>query len=60
MKSQNIFAAIITIVIVTIMLYLAFAFVLWDIAWVPSSCFYTRLIFAILNAGYCAAVIDKK
>lgn len=51
---------IIEVIIISAILYLAFAFVLWDIAWVPSSCFYTRLIFAILNAGYCAAVIDKK
>ena len=51
---------IIEVIIVSAILYLIFAFVFWDLAWVETSCFITRLIFAIINAGYCAAVIDKK
>lgn len=51
---------IIAIIVVSVVLYLAFAFVLWDIAWVKSSSFYVRLIFAILNAACVSTVTEKK
>ena len=51
---------IIAIIVVSVTMYLAFAFVLWDIAWVTSFCFYTRLIFAILNAACVATVTEKE